>query len=66
MKIRDLKKRLKEMNWWDTGKGSKHEKWTNGIHSIAVPRHKEISEGTAKAILKEAQDYGRNEEDDDI
>jgi hypothetical protein len=46
------------------GNGSKHEKWTNGVHSVAVPRHKEIPEGTARAILKEAQKYGRNEEND--
>jgi hypothetical protein len=49
----------KTMGWRDTGKGSKHEKWTNGVHSIAIPRHKEIAEGTAKAILKEAGTYGQ-------
>ena len=63
MKSRDLKKRLKELGWWDTGKGSKHEKWTNGTHSIALPRHKEIPEGTARAILKEAEEYGHQPED---
>jgi hypothetical protein len=47
------------MGWRDTGKGSKHEKWTNGVHSIAIPRHKEIAEGTAKAVLKEAGTYGQ-------
>lgn len=61
MKARELKRRLAAMGWRDTGKGSKHEKWTNGIHSVAVPRHREIAEGTARAILKEAQEYGHSE-----
>ena len=59
VKARELKRRLSAMGWRDTGKGSKHEKWTNGVHSIAIPRHKEIAEGTAKAILKEAGTYGQ-------
>lgn len=61
VKARELKRRLAAMGWRDTGKGSKHEKWTNGIHSVAVPRHREIAEGTARAILKEAQEYGHSE-----
>jgi predicted RNA binding protein YcfA (HicA-like mRNA interferase family) len=61
VKARELKRHLKELGWWDTGKGSRHEKWTNGVHSIAVPRHKEIPEGTARAILKEAKEYGQKE-----
>lgn len=47
------------MGFWDTGKGSKHEKWINGVYALAVPRHKEIPEGTARAILKEAALYGK-------
>ncbi|MBI4403504.1 MAG: type II toxin-antitoxin system HicA family toxin [Deltaproteobacteria bacterium] len=61
MKARDLKKKLTECGWWNTGHGSKHEKWTNGTYSIAVPRHNEIPEGTARAILNEAKKYGRQE-----
>lgn len=57
MKARNLKAELRKMGFWDTGKGSKHEKWTNGVYAIAVPRHKEIPEGTARAILKEAALY---------
>jgi hypothetical protein len=59
MKARDLKKRLISMGWHDTGTGSKHEKWSNGIHSVAIPRHREIAEGTARAILQEAMEYGQ-------
>jgi hypothetical protein len=61
MKARELKRLLRARGWWDTGKGSKHEKWTDGTHSIALPRHKEIAEGTAHAILKEAETYGFEE-----
>jgi predicted RNA binding protein YcfA (HicA-like mRNA interferase family) len=61
MKARELKRRLAAMGWRDTGKGSRHEKWTNNIHCIAIPRHREIAEGTARAILKEAEEYGRME-----
>ena len=46
------------MGWWDTRTGAKHEKWTDGFHSVAIPRHAEIAEGTARAILKEASAYG--------
>ncbi len=59
MKAKELKARLKALGWWDTGRGSKHEKWSNGVHTIAVPRHKEIAEGTARSILKEASEYGK-------
>ena len=62
VKAKELKRRLTSMGWRDTGKGSKHEKWTNGVHSIAIPRHKEIAQGTAKAILKEAWTYGQVKE----
>lgn len=62
MKARELKRRLAAMGWRDTGKGSRHEKWTHGTHSIAIPRHREIAEGTARAILKEAAEYGNMEE----
>jgi hypothetical protein len=58
VKARDLKKRLAAMGWRDTGRGSRHEKWTNGVHSIAIPRHREVADGTAWAILKEAAQYG--------
>lgn len=59
MKVKDLKLKLRLTGFWDTGLGSKHEKWTNGSYSIAVPRHKEIPEGTARAILKEAKLHER-------
>jgi hypothetical protein len=32
--------------------GGSHEKWLVGTIPVAVPRHKEITEGTARTILK--------------
>ncbi|GAB3108635.1 hypothetical protein GCM10027160_06850 [Streptomyces calidiresistens] len=34
----------------------KHEIWSFGPLTIPVPRHNEIAEGTAKAIIQRAQD----------
>jgi len=35
----------------------KHTIWSNGKETEAVPRHKEIAEGTANKILKTAGGY---------
>ena len=35
--------------------GVKHDIWSNGMYEIAVPRHREINEITAKTILKVAK-----------
>ena len=55
MKYRDLVKRLRELGWWQLPNSGPHEKWTNGKDSRAVPRHKEINEFTAKAVIRFAQ-----------
>jgi mRNA interferase HicA len=55
VKRRELEKRLKKMGWQASRHGRKHDIWTDGEREIAVPRHKEINEYTAKAILKEAE-----------
>lgn len=49
-----LIKRLQELGWWKYGEGGSHEKWTNGEQKTAVPRHAEINEYTAEAIVKTA------------
>ncbi len=54
MKKRDLDNELKRLGWWLLRQG-KHEIWTNGVLTIPVPRHKEINEMTAKAILRDAK-----------
>ncbi|MBI5814638.1 MAG: type II toxin-antitoxin system HicA family toxin [Nitrospinae bacterium] len=58
MKRRDLERALKAMGYTHIG-GSKHERWVNksGSYTAAVPRHKEIEEGLAKGILKQAAHF---------
>ena len=55
MKRRELEKRLQKLGWRLDRHGHKHDIWTNGEYEIAIPRHNEIHEYTAKAILKEAK-----------
>jgi mRNA interferase HicA len=54
MKRRDLEKRLRFFGWRLVRNGSRHDVWSDGEREIVVPRHNEINEYTAKAILKEA------------
>lgn len=35
--------------------GRRHDIWSNGSYEFAVPRHSEINEYTAQAILKRAK-----------
>jgi mRNA interferase HicA len=54
MKRRDLEKRLCSLGWLLVRDGARHDVWSNGEREIVIPRHNEINEYTAKAILKEA------------
>ena len=46
---------MQRLGWKFDRHGRRHDIWTNGEYEIAVPRHNEINEYTAKAILKEAK-----------
>ncbi|MDO4485705.1 MAG: type II toxin-antitoxin system HicA family toxin [Bacillota bacterium] len=52
MKRRDLEKKLKEAGWYLLRNGADHDIWTNGKNIEPIPRHKEINERLAKAILR--------------
>lgn len=52
MKKRDLEKKLKNAGWFFLRSGADHDVWTNGEDIEAVPRHREINERLAKAIIK--------------
>lgn len=54
LKRRDLIKALTENGFELHRHGSGHDIYRKGKIGIAVPRHKEIVEETAKGILKEA------------
>jgi mRNA interferase HicA len=53
VKLKNLQQKLGSLGWYLLRQG-KHEIWTNGIETLAVPRHKEIDEFTAKSILRSA------------
>ena len=54
MKNKDLKKILTSLGWYFLREGNAHEIWTNGKDINAIPRHREINENTARAIIKAA------------
>lgn len=51
MKKRDLEKLLQK-NGWVKEEGTKHDRWTKGKETEFVPRHNEINEILAKAIIR--------------
>jgi len=55
MKRRDIERELRALGWFLTRHGGRHDVWSNGERELIVPRHNEINEYTAKAILKEAR-----------
>jgi len=59
MKKVDLERQLRELGWWKSREGAKHEKWTNGRHTTMIPRHRDINEFTAEAILRFAAEHPR-------
>ena len=52
MKRRDLENRLTEHGWWFLRHGGEHDVWTDGEREEAIPRHREINERLARAILR--------------
>lgn len=52
MKRRDLEKKLKNAGWYLLRNGADHDIWTNGKEVEPIPRHKEINERLAKAIIR--------------
>ncbi|GAB1475635.1 hypothetical protein MASR2M70_04670 [Bacillota bacterium] len=52
MKRRELIKKLESDGWYLERNGTKHDIYRKGNKIEMVPRHSEIKELTAKAILK--------------
>lgn len=52
MKQKDLLRRFSRNGWWILREGGNHIIMTNGVDIEAVPRHNEINEQLAKAIIK--------------
>ena len=43
---------LERNGWYLKRNGGEHDIYTNGVEKEAIPRHKEIKENLAKAIIK--------------
>ena len=52
MKRRDLIKLLRANGWWLLRNGTNHDIYTNGKVSETIPRHSEIKEQLALAIIR--------------
>ena len=48
----DLIKLLEKNGWYLKRNGGNHDLYTNGKESETIPRHKEINENLARAIIK--------------
>lgn len=59
MKRRELEKRLKKAGWELLRHGANHDVWTNGDQQEAIPRHNEINEQLARAILRRVMGAGK-------
>jgi mRNA interferase HicA len=55
VKKRDLEKSLSKMGWKIKSHGGNHDIWSRGDMIMPIPRHREINEMTAKAILRKAK-----------
>ena len=52
MKRRELIKLFESNGWWLLRSGANHDIYTNGEKSEPIPRHSEIKEQLAKAIIR--------------
>ncbi len=52
MKQKDLIDLLKKNGWWELRQGANHIIYTNGSANETIPRHRELNEQLAKAIIR--------------
>lgn len=52
MKRKDLIKKLSANGWYLKRDGGNHDVWTDGKNVEPIPRHREINEQLAKAIIR--------------
>ena len=60
MKRRDLERALRQLGWQFLRHGGKHDVWTDGKREEAIPRHTEIHDKLAQAILRRAKGSSLN------
>jgi len=54
VKRRELERRMSDCGWRFLRHGANHDVWTDGQREEAIPRHREVNERLAQAILKRA------------
>ena len=59
MKRKALEKKLRECGWSFLRHGGRHDVWTNGRSVEAIPRHAEINDRLAQAIVRRAKEAGK-------
>lgn len=52
MKRRDLVKLLEKNGWYLKRNGGSHDLYTDGVRTEPIPRHSEINERLAQAIIR--------------
>ena len=52
MKQRDLIKKFKKGGWYFLRHGRKHDVYTDGKNTEEIPRHREVNEQLARALIK--------------
>ena len=52
MKRKDLIALFEKNGWWLSREGGNHSVYTNGVKKEAIPRHNEVKEVLAKALIK--------------
>ncbi len=55
MKKADLERHLRSLGWRLLRQGGAHEVWSDGARQVTIPRHREVNENTARAILRAAK-----------
>jgi mRNA interferase HicA len=58
MKKRELERKLISLGGRLARRGGRHDVWTNGLRFHYIPRHREINEKLALAILRAATESG--------
>ena len=59
MKKRDLELAISALGYTLERQGGSHEWWSNGSFSFPLPRHREINENTARAIIRNAKKHAK-------
>lgn len=54
MKRSELEGRPRKLGWRLVRRGRRHDIWAHGEREVAIPRHVEVNEYTAKAIMRSA------------